>query len=197
VYSIQPPGATAAFPAYCDMSGGGWTVIQRRMDGSVDFYRGWADYVAGFGELSGNFWAGLDNIHAITTSEPYVELMVTMETFEGESAMASYCSFSVGDAASGYVLSVSGYSGNAGDSMTWHSGQRFSTFDNDQDKNPENCALAYRGAWWYNNCHMSNPNGLYLNGLTPYWAQGVVWSTFRDHTYSLKAIEFKVRRVFG
>eukprot|EP00731_Ephydatia_muelleri_P016425 Em0009g849a len=122
VYTIRP--SKHAFKAYCDMStdNGGWTVFQRRKDGSVDFYRNW-----------------------INTS------------------------FSVGDSASKYTLSVSGYSSNAGyDGLSYHNGMKFTTLDQDNDNWGSNCASQNsKGGFWYNACHYANPNGEYNSYL--YW----------------------------
>jgi len=90
-----------------DTDGGGWTVFQRREDGSVDFYRYWTDYQQGFGNLSGEFWLGLDKIHRLTSTT--TQLQVDLQDFEGNSTYAQYSSFSVGDSESKYTLSVSGY----------------------------------------------------------------------------------------
>jgi ficolin len=45
--------------------GGGWTVFQRRVNGTADFYRNWADYQAGFGNIE-EFWLGNDHLAAMT-----------------------------------------------------------------------------------------------------------------------------------
>ena len=98
--------------------GGGWTVFQRRLDGSVDFYLGWESYKNGFGNLSGEFWLGNDNLHRLTDSDD-VMLRIDLQDFEGNIAYAEYMSFKVADEAAKYQLSIGGYNGTAaGDSMT-------------------------------------------------------------------------------
>ena len=69
LYTINPDNQTA-FQVYCDMdtSGGGWTVIQRRFDGSLSFDRTWSECARGFGNKSGEYWLGLNYIHRLTTS---------------------------------------------------------------------------------------------------------------------------------
>ena len=96
--------------------GGGWTVFQKRLDGSVNFYRGWESYKNGFGSLSGEFWLGNDNIHRLADSDD-VMLRVDLEDFEGNIAYAEYTTFKVADEADKYRLLIGGYKGTAGDSM--------------------------------------------------------------------------------
>ena len=61
-------GKWVAANVYCDTTtaGGGWTVIQRRVDGSENFNRPWSDYEKGFGNLTGEFWYGLKTINCLT-----------------------------------------------------------------------------------------------------------------------------------
>ena len=103
VYTIDPDNA-GAFDVYCDQktAGGGWTVFQKRLDGSVDFYRGWDDYKRGFGNLNGEFWLGLEKIHRLTKEQR--RLRVDLEDFENQTAYAEYDSFGVGDERSKYKL---------------------------------------------------------------------------------------------
>ena len=124
-------------------------VFQRRMDGTEDFYRGWDDYVKGFGDLNGEFWLGLNKIHRLTKgSGVSATLRVDLEDFEGNERYAKYKSFQVLDSSRKYQLSVSGYSGNAGDSLYIQDGMNFTTIDQNNNNNSSgNCALMFKGAW--------------------------------------------------
>ena len=124
VYTINPDGGKP-IQVLCDMStdSGGWTVFQRRLDGSVDFYRGWESYKNGFGNLSGEFWLGNDNIHRLTDSDD-VMFRVDLEDFEGNITYAEYTTFKVADEADKYRLLIGGYNGTAGDSMAEGHSQR-------------------------------------------------------------------------
>eukprot|EP00105_Crassostrea_gigas_P041969 XP_019926117.1 PREDICTED: ryncolin-1-like [Crassostrea gigas] len=133
VYTIYPDMKTKKL-VYCDMTtdGGGWTVIQRRMDGSVDFYRSWQTYKAGFGKAQGEYWLGNDDIHLLTTRAKQ-ELRVDLQKSSGDKAYAKYSTFSVGSESQKYKLTVGGYSGTAGNSLVYHNGMKFTTRDQDND----------------------------------------------------------------
>ena len=172
--------------------GGGWTVFQRRMDGSVNFYRYWTDYQQGFGDLSGEFWLGLDKIHHLTLVS--TQLRVDLQDFYENSRYAKYTSFSVGNSLSKYRLSVSGYSGTAGDSLAYHNGYPFSSRDQDNDAATySHCAQSYQGAWWYRSCYVSSLNGIYYSVPHTVQCTGVTWNRFRS-CYSLKFSGMKLRR---
>lgn len=148
-YSDQP------FKVACsaDFGCGNWTVILQRKDGSENFYRNWTEYQAGFGNLSGEFFLGLDKIHAITNDQPQ-ELLIRLEDFDGEVRFASYDAFAIGDESELYRLNTVGKaSGNAGDSLTFHHGLPFSSRDKDNDMGAGNCAVDCHGGWWFKECH--------------------------------------------
>ncbi|XP_039644785.1 microfibril-associated glycoprotein 4-like [Perca fluviatilis] len=199
VYTIYPIGATSAVQVYCDMDseGGGWTVFQRRMDGTVNFYRGWDQYKTGFGIAAGEYWLGLQSLFYLTQKKKY-ELRVDMEDFEGNKTFARYSSFSIDAESSGYTLNVSGFTdGGAGDSMSYHNGQKFTTFDRDQDSDAEwNCARFSMGAFWYHSCFSTNPNGVYGWGADNTIPNvGVDWYHWKGRYFSLKTISMKIRPV--
>ncbi|KAM6046837.1 tenascin isoform 10-T11 [Theristicus caerulescens] len=191
LYTIYLNGDKAQpLQVFCDMGedGGGWIVFLRRQNGKEDFYRNWKTYVAGFGDPKDEFWIGLENLHKITSQGQY-ELRVDLRD-KGETAYAVYDRFSVGDSKSRYRLRVDGYSGTAGDSMTYHTGRSFSTFDKDNDSAITNCALSYKGAFWYKNCHRVNLMGRYGDNSH---SQGVNWFHWKGHEYSIQFAEMKLR----
>ncbi|XP_032163941.1 ficolin-1-like isoform X5 [Mustela erminea] len=193
-HTIYLPGCRP-LSVLCDMDtdGGGWTVFQRRSDGSVDFYRDWAAYKRGFGSQLGEFWLGNDNIHALT-AQGTSELRVDLVDFEGNRQFATYSSFRMAGEAEKYRLLLGAFAGgSAGDSLTYHNNHPFSTKDQDNDSSPENCAERYQGAWWYSNCHLANLNGFYLGGAHESYANGINWKSGKGYNYSYKVSEMMVR----
>ena len=86
-------------------------MVQKRLDGSVLFDRGWSDYKNGFGNLDGEFWLGLEKIHHLTKSPS--KLRVDLEDFDGETSYAEYDLIVVATERKKYQLSVGKYSGKS------------------------------------------------------------------------------------
>ena len=156
--------------------------MQRRINNATSFERCWNLYVSGFGTESENFWLGLGEIRSLTESQP-AELKVEMEAFNGDTAYAHYSQFAVGDASSRYELSVSGYSGTAGDGMGYNDGYPFSTLDDDITSG--GCADERKSGWWFHSCTWVNPNGQYLVEGTSEW-YGIMWYYFKVRESLLK-----------
>ena len=212
VYTIDPRDGSGSFKVFCDMDngGGGWTVFQKRFDGSVDFFLRWDEYEQGFGNVSGEYWLGLQQMHRLTSSGRWT-LRIDMEDFEGNVKYAQYKDFQIGDAASFYQLSIGALSGTVGyNALSYHNGKPFSTKDSDHDNcTPSfcqsycgSCALRFQGGWWYHTCHYANLNGLYQGSTSPVphdipWSlmcwKG--WSSGSSEWKPLKTSEIKIRRV--
>ncbi|XP_071837004.1 techylectin-5B-like [Apostichopus japonicus] len=191
IYRIKPTGWTgSAFEVYCNMTdGGGWTVFQRRVDGSQDFYLGWNSYKQGFGNLNINFWLGNDKLYFLTNQKRY-EIRIDLVNRYGAPYYAKFDFFRTNVESDNYRLSGLGtYSGTAGDSLSYHRNQQFTTKDRDNDAYSYNCATYYSGAWWYNACNIySNLNGVYEN----YYYR---WYYIPGSNNYLKFSEMKIRPI--
>ncbi|XP_067132352.1 techylectin-5A-like [Centruroides vittatus] len=201
IYRIWPLAweKVGSFSVYCDMDtdGGGWTVIQKRgqyKNPTDHFYRNWRDYKLGFGDLNKEFWLGNDRIHSISNQGNY-SLRIDMKDLENEKRYAMYKEFWLDNEDHSYKIHISSYSGDSGDSLTVANGVEFTTQDKDNDESASNCAVVYKGAWWYRECHSSNLNGLNLNGPHESYADGIEWHSWKEHRYSLPEVEMKIRPV--
>ncbi|KAH8328117.1 hypothetical protein KR067_004134, partial [Drosophila pandora] len=194
IFHIKLPGVSA-FEAPCN--GSGWMVIQRRVDGSVKFNRNWTEYREGFGNLTGEFFLGLEKLHLITQSRQH-ELLIRLGKVDGSTAFEKYDNFRIGSEKDSYLLeSIGNYTGGAGDSLTKHVNMKFSTWDSDNDQYWDNCAKMYSGGWWFDACAKSNLNGrFYKDGKATIWdMNGINWGSWHnyDWTVSLTFVEMMIR----
>ncbi|XP_064536685.1 angiopoietin-related protein 7-like [Drosophila montana] len=198
VHVIKVPGVGEPFRVLCNgqIAGPGWTVIQRRINGSVDFYRNWSDYKTGFGDLAGEFFIGLEKLHHMTEAEPQ-ELYIQLEDFDGQTRYATYDDFKVGSELESYALqSLGNFGGDMDDALSLNVGQKFSTYDRDNDNDESlSCAERFHGAWWYYACGLSNLNGPYQTPDDYTSNQGILWvgTDWHDNYYSFKSVQIMIK----
>lgn len=198
VYRVQPVGSQS-FEVFCRMTDeGGWTVIQRRMDGSVDFDRLWQAYKDGFGNLTGEFWLGLEKLYTIVRQGSYL-LRIELEDWENHTEYTEY-PFSLGSEATDYTITLKNpVSGNLKNAISESSGLRFSTRDQDHDLQFNmNCAKHLTGGWWFTTCGQANLNGKYFASKPQQRRErkrGIFWKSWRGRTYPLKTTTMMIRPV--
>ncbi|XP_071835590.1 uncharacterized protein [Apostichopus japonicus] len=168
VYTIYPHmDPHGAFEVYCS---DGWTIFQRRINGTLDFYRDWEDYKIGFGSPNQELWLGNERLHYLTNQNMY-QLRIDLVADNGAAYYFTYDGVLVGNEEIKYRLQLGSYNGSTVfDYMDYHRGMKFTTYDQDNDKSQsQTCSVRHKGGWWYNNCYSINPNGIYGNG----WDTGI------------------------
>ena len=198
IYMINNNITGSVVEVYCDHTtdGGGWTVVQRRMDGSENFYRVFDEYKRGFGKLQREHWIGNDNLHLLTAqgSEVRFDLVARGKNVR---EWVKYAEFSVAGRWSYYKLRISGFSRNGTfrDGLSRANGVKFSTYDKDNDQSSAlHCARLKSGGWWYdyNTCSNVNLNGKYEVYKIPGLDQS--WKLLDWYPHRLSFSEMKVRR---
>ncbi|XP_050626533.1 angiopoietin-related protein 4 isoform X1 [Macaca thibetana thibetana] len=192
LFEIQPQGSPP-FLVNCKMtSDGGWTVIQRRHDGSVDFNRPWEAYKAGFGDPQGEFWLGLEKVHSIT-GDRNSRLAVQLQDWDGNAESLQF-SVHLGGEDTAYSLQLTEpVASQLGATTVPPSGLSvpFSTWDQDHDLHRDkNCAKSLSGGWWFGTCSHSNLNGQYFRSIPQQRQElkkGIFWKTWRGRYYPLQA----------
>lgn len=165
IYSVNPDVTTGgAFEVYCDMTAGGWTIIQRRTNSAeAEFYQPWLAYANGFGSLVGDHWLGLNHIHRLT-AQP-AEVQIKVRDYDGIVSYLVYQNFTVSNESDFFRMRFSSASKVSNftleDDFSYHNEMRFSTHDQDNDRMRGNCAETRGGGWWYRNCYRFNLNGRY------------------------------------
>ncbi|XP_014726015.1 PREDICTED: angiopoietin-related protein 3 [Sturnus vulgaris] len=190
VYTIQPNGSEA-FNVYCETKfGTSWTVIQRRVDGSLDFNQTWDAYTNGFGDLNEEFWLGLKKIYSITKQGSYL-LRIELQDWRGNRRHIEY-SFSLGGPSSNFSLQLSRMAGSIPNALPEHTELPFSTRDTARGSScPEN----QLGGWWHSECEETNLNGKYVTPRSRGRldrGKGLYWKPKKGRYYLLKSTKIMI-----
>ena len=192
-FLLTPPTQLPVMQARCDMEAdsGGWTVILRRNRNTspqVNFTRSWKEYENGFGDLNTEFWYGLRNMHCLTSRDA-MQLRIELKRSTGSNYTWTYHHFQIDGPENDYRLHIGRGEGPPGayDAMRAHNGKPFSTFDNDNDDNDNNCASVRKGGWWFTSCYRCFLNGPHSALQIRWWYKGSTSIYFPD-------VEMMIRR---
>ncbi|KAH8410507.1 hypothetical protein KR215_010421, partial [Drosophila sulfurigaster] len=192
IYIVYLPGIEP-FAAPCEsrIEDGGWTVIQRRLEGNINFQRSWNEYREGFGDLRGDFFIGLEKLHRMTTAHPQ-ELLIFYEATLLKTEQEKFTNFVIGSEKEEYVLKSAVYYSYNG--LIRHIGEKFTTYDRDNDGYwLDNCAKIFNGGWWYGECVPDNDGSSNLNGPyasdTDKKARGIMYKGIRN----IRAVQMMIR----
>ncbi|KFV52812.1 Angiopoietin-related protein 3, partial [Gavia stellata] len=194
VYTIKPNGSEA-FNVYCEMKlGSSWTVIQKRVDGSLDFNQTWDAYANGFGDLNEEFWLGLNKTYSITKQGDYI-LRIELQDWKDNKRYIEYA-FSLGGPETDYTLQLSRVSGSIPNALPEQTELRFSTAGRDVDIiNDFNCPENYLGGWWHSECEETNLNGKYVAPRSRGRLdrrKGLYWKPKKGRYYLLKSTKIMI-----
>ncbi|XP_017660922.1 PREDICTED: angiopoietin-related protein 3 [Lepidothrix coronata] len=194
VYTIKPNGSEA-FDVYCEMKfGTSWTVIQKRVDGSLDFNQTWDAYTKGFGDLNEEFWLGLNKTYSITKQGDYI-LRIELQDWKGNKRHIEYL-FSLGGPDTNYTLQLSRISGSIPNALPEETELQFSTADHDVDtKHDSNCPQNFLGGWWHSECEETNLNGKYVTPRSRARLdrrKGLYWKPKKGRYYFLKSTKIMI-----
>ncbi|MGH0158250.1 UNVERIFIED_CONTAM: hypothetical protein FKN15_045212 [Acipenser sinensis] len=167
VYNINVNNMSETKKVFCNMEavGGGWTVIQHREDGSVDFQRTWKEYKMGFGSPSGEHWLGNEFVFLLTSQRQY-SLRIELTDWDGTQAFSQYDRFYIGNEKHNYRIIVC------------HLTSKTLTLK----------------SWWFDACGPSNLNGMYYkSGQNLGKLNGIKWHYFKGPSYSLRATAMMIR----
>ncbi|XP_030066743.1 fibrinogen-like protein 1-like protein [Microcaecilia unicolor] len=174
LYVISPKEGPLLVVYCLFLEDGGWTVLQRNTGQEDGFwFRTWNDYKVGFGDLESNHWLGNENIYLLTQQNAFA-VRFSLTDSEGLNHNADYYSFRVDAESTEYTLRLGAYQGQISDALTVmnetgvHDNRKFSTKDRDNDRYRRNCAVIYKGGWWFDKCGSSDLNsdrGIFWQGV--------------------------------
>ncbi|KAI0243156.1 Angiopoietin-1 [Lamellibrachia satsuma] len=157
--STLPP-----FPVFCTIDK--FIVVQRRRAPfDLPFNRTWNDYKNGFGDVSGEFWLGLEKLYRIT-NQPYLKYSIRLEMklTSGVLHYLEYNDFYIGDEKERYKIANIGTATAKTVSYYIYKGHTFFTRDKDTSRK---LGATYNGFWYHPTS--TSYNYVLLNRNVPSW----------------------------